>query len=42
MLAQLDGRFLSTEVASGMLGRVIVVCAVGGEAAADWMEYVEI
>ena len=38
-LATLDGRYLSTEVASGMLGRVIGMYAVGGSATFDWFEY---
>ncbi len=41
-LAELDGRFLSTEVAGGMLGRVIGIYAVGGQAAFDWFEYREV
>lgn len=41
VLAELDGRYLSTEVAGGMLGRVIGMYAVGGNAAFDWFEYAE-
>ena len=41
-LAELDGRYLSTEVAGGMLGRVIGVYAIGGDAAFDWFAYDEI
>ncbi len=40
-LAELDGRYLSTEVAGGMLGRVIGVYAIGGDAAFDWFAYDE-
>ncbi|HWJ63222.1 MAG TPA: hypothetical protein VNS19_14725 [Acidimicrobiales bacterium] len=32
VLAELDGRYLSTEVAGGMLGRVVGVYAMGGDA----------
>ena len=39
VLAELDGRFLSTEVAGGMLGRVIGMYAIGGTAAFDWFDY---
>jgi beta-xylosidase len=38
-LAELDGRFLATEVASGMTGRVIGVYAIGGDAAFDWFDH---
>ena len=38
-LARIDGRFLSTEVAGGMLGRVIGPYARGGKAAFDWFDY---
>jgi xylan 1,4-beta-xylosidase len=41
LLAELDGRFLSTEVAGGMLGRVIGMYAIGGPAAFDWFDYAE-
>ena len=39
VLADLDGRYLSTEVACGFIGRVIGMYAVGCEAAFDWFEY---
>lgn len=39
VLAELDGRFLSTEVAGGMLGRVLGMYAVGGHASFDWFDY---
>ena len=39
ILADLDGRYLSTEVACGFLGRVVGMYAVGCEAAFDWFEY---
>jgi xylan 1,4-beta-xylosidase len=42
VLAELDGRYLSTEVAGGMLGRVIGMYAVGGNAAFDWFDYVAV
>jgi xylan 1,4-beta-xylosidase len=42
VLAELDGRYLSTEVAGGMLGRVIGMYAVGGSAAFDWFDYVAV
>jgi beta-xylosidase len=35
-LAKLDGRYLSTEVATGFSGRVIGLYAVGGAAHFDW------
>ena len=38
-LGQLDGRYLSSEVTGGFLGRMIGMYAVGGEAAFDWFEY---
>jgi xylan 1,4-beta-xylosidase len=38
-LAQVDGRYLSTEVTTGFLGRTIGLYAVGGEAAFDWFDY---
>ncbi len=40
-LAQLDGRYLSTEVAGGFTGRTIGMYAVGGDAGFDWFEYGE-
>ncbi len=39
VLAELDGRFLSTEVAGGFLGRTIGMYAVDGDASFDWFEY---
>jgi beta-xylosidase len=39
VLARLDGRFLSTEVAGGMIGRVLGPYALGGKASFDWFEY---
>ena len=39
VLARLDGRYLSTEVAGGFIGRVIGMYAVGGDAAFDWFDY---
>lgn len=39
VLAELDGRFVSTEVVGGFLGRIIAMVAVGGDAAFDWFEY---
>lgn len=38
-LAELDGRYLSTESAGGFLGRVIGMYAVGGTAHFDWFDY---
>lgn len=38
VLASLDGRFLSTEVATGYLGRTIGLYAVDGTAHFDWFE----
>ena len=40
-LAQLDGRYLSTEVTGGFLGRTIGMFAVDGDAAFDWFDYQE-
>lgn len=42
VLAQIDGRFLSTEVAGGMLGRVIGMYSRGGDAAFDWFEHTDL
>jgi xylan 1,4-beta-xylosidase len=39
-LTEMDGRYLSTEVAGGFTGRVIGVLAVDGVADVDWIEYV--
>ena len=38
-LGHLDGRFVSTEVTGGFLGRMLAMYAVGGEACANWFEY---
>jgi xylan 1,4-beta-xylosidase len=40
-LARLDGRYLSSEVTGGFLGRMVGMYAVGGEAAFDWFDYSE-
>jgi xylan 1,4-beta-xylosidase len=40
-LARLDGRYLSSEVTGGFLGRLIGMYAVDGEAAFDWFDYRE-
>ena len=42
VLAQPDGRYLSTEVVGGFIGRVIGMYAVAGSAAFDWFDYREI
>jgi beta-xylosidase len=42
VLAEVDGRYLSTEVAGGFTGRVIGMYAVGGDAAFDWFDYEEL
>jgi xylan 1,4-beta-xylosidase len=39
VLAELDGRYLSTEVTGGFLGRTIGLYAVGGTAFVDWFDY---
>jgi beta-xylosidase len=39
LLAELDGRYLSTEVACGFTGRVIGMYATEGAVAFDWFEY---
>ena len=39
VLAELDGRFLSTEVVGGFLGRTIGMYAVDGSASWNWFEY---
>jgi xylan 1,4-beta-xylosidase len=41
VLAELDGRYLSTEVCCGFLGRVIGPYAVDCQAAFDWFDYRE-
>ncbi len=38
-LAELDGRYLSTEVAGGFTGRVIGMYATEGSVAFDWFAY---
>jgi hypothetical protein len=38
-LAELDGRYLSTEIAGGFTGRVIGMYATEGSVAFDWYEY---
>jgi hypothetical protein len=40
VLAEIDGRYLSTEVAGGFLGRVVGGYAVAGTVRFDWFEYV--
>jgi hypothetical protein len=40
VLATLDGRYLSTEVAGGFTGRVIGVYAATGTVHFDWFDYV--
>ena len=42
VLATLDGRYLSTEVVGGFIGRTIGVYAVGGSASFDWFHYNEV
>jgi xylan 1,4-beta-xylosidase len=39
VLADLDGRYLSTEVATGFTGRVIGLYVVAGTASFDWFDY---
>ena len=39
VLAELDGRYLSTEVAGGFTGRVIGMYVTQGSAAFDWFAY---
>lgn len=39
VLAELDGRYLSTEVAAGFTGRVVGMYVTGGSAAFDWFDY---
>jgi hypothetical protein len=39
ILAELDGRYLSTEVATGFTGRVVGMYVTEGSAAVDWFEY---
>jgi hypothetical protein len=40
-LAALDGRYVSTEVTGGFLGRMIGLYAVKGDAAFQWFDYDE-
>ena len=42
VLAELDGRYLSTEVTGGFIGRLLGMYAVGGTAAFDWFEYEDV
>ena len=42
VLADLDGRYLSTEVTGGFIGRVVGVYAVDGAASFDWFELVDL
>jgi hypothetical protein len=39
VLADLDGRYLSTEVATGFIGRVIGLYVVAGTTSFDWFDY---
>jgi xylan 1,4-beta-xylosidase len=39
-LAELDGRYLSTEVAGGFTGRVIGMYAAAGTVRFDWFDYI--
>ncbi len=39
LLTELDGRYLSTEVAAGFTGRVLGLYATAGSAAFDWFSY---
>jgi xylan 1,4-beta-xylosidase len=39
VLATLDGRYLSTEVAGGFTGRVIGMYAAAGTVHFDWFDY---
>jgi xylan 1,4-beta-xylosidase len=39
LLAELDGRYLSTEVATGFTGRVIGMYATEGSVSFDWFDY---
>ena len=39
VLAELDGRYLSTEVTGGFTGRVVGVYAAAGTASFDWLDY---
>jgi xylan 1,4-beta-xylosidase len=39
VVAEIDGRYLSTEVAGGFFGRIVGMYTVGGAASFDWFEY---
>jgi xylan 1,4-beta-xylosidase len=39
VLAELDGRYLSTEVAGGFTGRVLGMYAADGAVRFDWFDY---
>ena len=39
VLAEIDGRYLSTEVTGGFIGRTIGMFAAGCTAAFDWFDY---
>ena len=39
VLAELDGRYLATEVTGGFTGRVVGVYAAAGTASFDWFDY---
>ena len=41
-LAEIDGRYLSTEMSGGFIGRVFGLYAIEGDAAFDWFDYDEI
>ena len=41
-LAEIDGRYLSTEMTGGFIGRVFGLYAIEGDAAFDWFDYEEI
>ena len=36
---ELDGRYLSTQVATGFTGRIIGIYASNGSASFDWFDY---
>ncbi|MFI0718501.1 hypothetical protein [Streptomyces sp. NPDC021224] len=39
LLAELDGRYLSTQLSTGFTGRVIGMYAIEGSVAFDWFDY---
>jgi xylan 1,4-beta-xylosidase len=39
VIAEFDGRYLSTEVTGGFIGRVFAMYVTSGEASFDWFEY---